>query len=162
MKRNIPSLNMWGGMTTIFSFLLYVSLLFPFYAVAQQKSISFESIHAEQGLSQNTVHCILQDSRGFMWFGTQDGLNRYDGYRFTTFKHDSNNPRSLSNNIVRAVYEDHSATIWVGTMVGLNKLDRGSGQSLPTMMGSGMKKALRLKSPSPRPSGKRCGSGSLW
>ena len=75
----------------------------------------FERLSLEQGLSQSYVNCILQDRRGFMWFGTQDGLNRYDGYGFTVFKHDALDPGSLSHNTVWALHEDRDGTLWIGT-----------------------------------------------
>lgn len=86
------------------------------------QSVRFERISLEQELSQSTVYCMLQDSKGFMWFGTEDGLNKYDGYTFTVYKHDPENPNSLSNNEVRSIYEDQSGALWVGTVGGLNKL----------------------------------------
>ena len=61
--------------------------------------IRFERISLEQGLSQSTVHAIFQDSEGFMWFGTNDGLNKYDGYNFTVYRHAPENPHSLSNHV---------------------------------------------------------------
>ncbi|MFQ5751901.1 MAG: two-component regulator propeller domain-containing protein [bacterium] len=92
---------------------------------AQKRNIKFERFSIEQGLSQNTVNCIVQDSRGFMWFGTQDGLNQYDGYRFTVFKHDPENPNSLSDNFIYTIYEDKSGVLWIGTDGGgLNRFDR--------------------------------------
>lgn len=91
-----------------------------------QKNIDFEQIGIADGLSQNTVYAILQDSRGFLWFGTEDGLNRYDGYTFKVYKHNSDAPGSLSNNRVQAIYEDRSGTLWVGTHGGLNKFDRST------------------------------------
>jgi len=86
--------------------------------------LKFDRISIEQGLSQSSVLCILQDSRGFMWFGTQDGLNKYDGYSFTVYKHDPEDPYSLSNNIVRSLYQDRAGVLWIGTDGGLNRLDR--------------------------------------
>ena len=95
--------------------------------VAQR--IKFERISIEQGLSQNSVHCILQDSRGFMWFGTWDGLNKYDGHSFTVYRHDLEDPDSLSNNIVRSIYEDRSGALWIGTQGGgLDRFDRETGR----------------------------------
>jgi ligand-binding sensor domain-containing protein/signal transduction histidine kinase len=89
------------------------------------KSIRFERILVEQGLSQNTVNCILQDSKGFIWFGTEDGLNKYDGYKFTVYRHDPKDPHTLSDNTIRTAYEDHSGVLWVGTgRGGLNAFDR--------------------------------------
>ena len=89
------------------------------------QDLRFEHISIEDGLSQITINSILQDSRGFMWFGTIDGLNKYDGYNFTVFRNDPDNPNSLSNNLVYSIYEDRSGTLWIGTEGGgLNKFDR--------------------------------------
>jgi ligand-binding sensor domain-containing protein len=60
------------------------------------------------------VNCILQDRHGFLWLGTQDGLNRYDGYHFRVFKHDAREPGSLANNTVWALFEDSDGVLWVG------------------------------------------------
>jgi two-component system sensor histidine kinase ChiS len=91
--------------------------------------IKFEHISLEQGLSQSVVNSILQDSRGFLWFGTQDGLNRYDGYEFQVYKHDPQVPGSLSDNLVQAVIEDQDGYLWVGTNDGgLNRYDRQTEQ----------------------------------
>src|SRR5262249_27854427 len=78
----------------------------------------------DDGLPNNRVEAILQDRRGFMWFGTTDGLARYDGYRVVTYKHLPDNPNSLSNNIVTALAEDTAGALWVGTRPrGPNRLD---------------------------------------
>jgi len=85
----------------------------------------FTQISLEQGLSQSVVTCILQDSRGFMWFGTEDGLNRFDGYSFKIFKYDEENTNTLSNNYILSIYEDRDGTLWIGTKGGgLNKFNR--------------------------------------
>jgi ligand-binding sensor domain-containing protein/tRNA A-37 threonylcarbamoyl transferase component Bud32 len=100
------------------------TLLAPLNLFAQKK-IDFEQLGIADGLSQNTVYAILQDSRGFLWFGTEDGLNRFDGYTFKVYKHNSDEPGSLSNNRVQAIYEDSSGALWIGTHGGgLNKFDR--------------------------------------
>jgi hypothetical protein len=70
------------------------------------RRIEFRRLTIEDGLSQSTINCIVQDSRGFMWFGTQDGLNRYDGYEFRVYEHDRDDPHSLSNNWVQHCYRD--------------------------------------------------------
>ncbi len=90
---------------------------------AKNNNIRFERISVEQGLSQSIAYCILQDSKGFMWFGTWEGLNKYDGYKFTVYKNDSGNPHSISHNIVRSLYEDQKGMLWIGTEGGLNKFD---------------------------------------
>ncbi len=103
------------------TFLLLLSLSLPVFA--QKQEIKFEQF--SDGLSQNTVYVILQDQYGFMWFATQDGLNKYDGYTFTHYRHDPQNPDSLSNNFILSIYEDKAGTLWVGTDGGgLNKYDR--------------------------------------
>ena len=79
----------------------------------------FKNLSVQNGLSQNTVNAILQDKQGFMWFGTKDGLNRYDGLSFCKFKHDDRTRRSIGNNFITALYEDAKGNIWVGTDVGL-------------------------------------------
>ena len=87
--------------------------------------LRFEHISIEEGLSQSTVFFILQDSQGFMWFGTEDGLNKYDGYDFTIYRHDPENPSSLSGNWITALVEDDLGRLWIGTSDGgLSRFDR--------------------------------------
>jgi diguanylate cyclase (GGDEF)-like protein len=102
------------------AFLLAASQLFA----SGPRNVRFERLSIEQGLSQSGVNSILQDDRGFMWFGTQDGLNRYDGYTFTVFKHDSLDPASLSNSTVWALHQDRKGSLWIGTEAGLDLWDR--------------------------------------
>ncbi|MCB9209262.1 MAG: hypothetical protein H6609_07750 [Ignavibacteriales bacterium] len=86
------------------------------------KNLTFEHLSIEHGLSQITVHAILQDSKGFLWFGTEDGLNRYDGYNFTIFRHDPMDSNSISDNFIWSLFEDSENNIWIGTNSGgLNK-----------------------------------------
>ncbi|MCE7991298.1 MAG: response regulator [Roseivirga sp.] len=91
---------------------------------AQRGNVSFERIGVEQGLSHVTVNVMSQDSYGFIWLGTTDGLNRYDGYDFTIFKNDPNNPESLRNNSITGIYEAKDGALWVGTFEGLHRYDR--------------------------------------
>lgn len=115
--------KMWLKITSIS--LTAVALAGPDKLFAQKDNLRFERISIEQGLSQNTIYCILQDRKSFLWFGTQDGLNKFDGYDFKVHKHDPQDPNSLSNNVVRAIYEDRAGTLWIGTNGGgLNKFDR--------------------------------------
>ena len=72
----------------------------------------------EQGLSSPEVWSVLRDHRGFMWFGTLDGLNRYDGYTMKVFTHDLTDPASLSDNKIRTLYEDRAGALWIGTWTG--------------------------------------------
>jgi ligand-binding sensor domain-containing protein/signal transduction histidine kinase len=90
-------------------------------------TIRFERITGDDGLSQNVVLAIAQDRRGFMWFGTEDGLNKYDGYQFTIYKHDPDDAGTLSDDYVSVIYEDREGVLWIGTRNGLNRLDGSSG-----------------------------------
>ena len=86
--------------------------------------LRFERVASDLGLSQNAVTSILQDRKGFLWFGTRDGLNRFDGYEFKIYRYDSFDPRSLSDSDVGVLYEDRAGRLWVGTRNGLNLYDR--------------------------------------
>jgi signal transduction histidine kinase/ligand-binding sensor domain-containing protein/CheY-like chemotaxis protein len=97
--------------------------LIPLGVGAQPDYGRFKFLTSNQGLSQNNVTSIVQDRRGFLWFGTQDGLNRYDGYSFKIFRHNPRSPTSLSNNSVLALLEDQQGYLWVGTDGGLNRFD---------------------------------------
>ncbi len=88
---------------------------------AQKDKIRFEKLTIEQGLSQNSVISICQDHEGFLWFGTYDGLNRYDGYQFKIFINDAKDSTSLIQNAVRDIYEDSYNVLWIGTEEGLCK-----------------------------------------
>jgi len=103
-------------------FFLQLACLFSF---SQKPNISFDHLDINSGLSQNHIMCTLQDSRGFMWFGTRDGLNKYDGYRFTIYKNDPADPNSISNNFIFGIAEDSKGNIWVSTRGGgLNRYDK--------------------------------------
>lgn len=89
-----------------------------------KKTIQFEHLSIEDGLSQSVVNAIIQDHLGFMWFGTQDGLNRFDGKEIKIFKHDPEQKGSICNNFIQSLYEDHQGILWVGTFGGgLNRYD---------------------------------------
>ncbi len=83
----------------------------------------FKQLTSEDGVSQSEVYSFLEDSRGFIWFGTVDGLNRYDGYNIEIYNTNKNDPNSLSNNTVRSLAEDEWGRIWIGTDDGLNIYD---------------------------------------
>src|SRR5690606_11278599 len=70
------------------------------------------------GLSQSSVTCIFQDGKGFMWFGTQDGLNRYDGYKFKIFKNIPNDTTSLTDNFIFSIIEDEAGVLYIETQSG--------------------------------------------
>jgi ligand-binding sensor domain-containing protein/two-component sensor histidine kinase len=87
-------------------------------AVAQAPSLYFEKITVQNGLSHNKVNCILQDKRGFMWIGTDDGLNRYDGQHFTIFRNQPEDTSTVSGNIITGLLEDENGLLWIATLDG--------------------------------------------
>jgi len=109
------------------SVLLCLTIIFlTSLSYSQLGEIQFERISIESGLSQSSILSICQDSKGFLWFGTYEGLNRYDGYTFKVYKNDPENPFSLSKNVVEVIIEDHLGTLWIGTESGLDCFDRGT------------------------------------
>ncbi len=107
---------LFTGLTTIF---LFTSISKP-----QIIEPRFENISVKDGLPENSVLSIVQDHLGFMWFGTQNGLVRYDGYKMKVYSYIPNDSLSLSEGRVSALYEDKSGTLWAGTLDGLNRFDR--------------------------------------
>src|SRR5215469_3949637 len=101
-------------------YVVFLLLALPAAAVLPQR---FTRFSVEQGLSQSTVQAILQDRRGFIWFGTEEGLNRYDGYSFVVFKNDPTDAKSLPDNKVSTLHEDRQGRLWVGTWKGLSLFD---------------------------------------
>src|SRR5271165_5604531 len=85
--------------------------------------IRFTHYSTEQGLSQSRVSYILQDDQGFMWFGTYNGLNRYDGYNFKVYKPEANNPNSLGGVFITVLFKDRSGVLWIGVDEGLDRFD---------------------------------------
>lgn len=110
--------------------LLLTSILSAFLCASAQTPC-FEHLNINDGLSQSTVHAIIQDSRGFLWFGTKDGLNRYDGKHFKIFRHIPGREDGLGNNQVRCLAEDKSGNIWIGTNSGMFIYDTVSGKIRP-------------------------------
>jgi ligand-binding sensor domain-containing protein/signal transduction histidine kinase len=90
---------------------------------AQLNSAFLDQLSVENGLSQSEVSCVLKDRRGYVWLGTQNGLNRFDGYRFVHYKHDPFNARTLSNDHILSLWESTDGRLWVGTVHGLNAYD---------------------------------------
>ncbi|MEO6329435.1 MAG: two-component regulator propeller domain-containing protein [Ginsengibacter sp.] len=98
------------------------------FSFAQNTLVKFDHLQTNDGLSQSNVLCILQDSRGLMWFGTRDGLNKYDGYKFTVYKNDAKDSKSISNNYISGIVEDSKGIIWATTRGGgLNRFDKEKG-----------------------------------
>lgn len=107
--------------------LIFLILLLGLPSFAQTKDIKFKHLSSDDGLSQNFVSCILQDQKGFMWFGSKDGLNRYDGYTFVVYQHDPFDTTTISTNYITALHEDSRGYIWIGTLNGgLNCFDHNT------------------------------------
>ena len=104
----------------------FLLLLFSISVFPQQEKLETEQLTMEDGLSQSTVFCIIQDKIGFLWIGTQSGLNRYDGYTFKKYYYDPEDTTSLSHNYINSIFEDKSNQLWIGTARGLNKYNRQS------------------------------------
>jgi ligand-binding sensor domain-containing protein/serine phosphatase RsbU (regulator of sigma subunit) len=102
-------------------FKLLLSVLLVFLSLTgslKAQNIKFEHITDEDGLPQNVITSIYQDSYGFMWFGTQNGLARYDGYEFKIFQNKKGDSTSISNNLIEGIVQDASGTLWIGTLEG--------------------------------------------
>ena len=95
-----------------------------------QPPLRFEHLSVQQGLSDNSVFCILQDREGFMWIGTHSGLNKYDGYNFTSYNPEPNNPKSsLQHNFITDIHEDRKGRLWIETFDGgLHEINKKTGK----------------------------------
>ena len=86
--------------------------------------LAFQNLNVSDGLSQGSVICSFQDSQGFLWFGTQYGLNRYDGYNFKVYLNNPSDTSSITSNYIISIAEDNAGDLWIATSLGLNKYDR--------------------------------------
>jgi signal transduction histidine kinase/ligand-binding sensor domain-containing protein/DNA-binding response OmpR family regulator len=107
-----------------FTVLWSVLMMFNNAVNAQYKVVRFGSLTLNSGLSQSDVKCILKDRIGFMWFSTDDGLNKYDGYNYTVYRHNPKDKHSLPSNNITIVFEDRAGNIWVGSNYGLSLYNR--------------------------------------
>ena len=102
----------------VFFFILFTSLFY-----SQSQELPFEKFSVEEGMP-TVVNYILQDRIGYLWFATNGGLYKYDGYNFTSYKHDLEDTTSLIDNTLTTLYEDKEGILWIGTWLGLEKFDR--------------------------------------
>src|SRR6056297_2289510 len=112
----------WFAVAVFLASALWTGTLFA------QGHVYFEHIDKSTGLSNLAVSSIVQDSQGFLWFGTQGGLNRYDGYEFRTYKKQPFDSNSLSHDLVQTLFMDSKDILWVGTYNGLNRFDLKTGE----------------------------------
>ncbi len=130
--RSIPFFNSFSGKflnpklsKENFLFFILLILFLPITSLPADRDYIFRHIKIEDGLSQSSISCLLQDQRGLIWIGTSNGLNRYDGYEITVFTHQPGDSTSLSDNGITSIYEDKQGIIWIGTTAGtLNRFDR--------------------------------------
>jgi len=100
-------------------------MLLTFFSYGQNHPVTFQRYSSKDGLSSNTIYCIYRDSYGFLWLGTEDGLNRFDGRRYNVYRYDANQENSLMANHISALCEDKKGRIWIGTNGGgLSYYDR--------------------------------------
>ena len=112
--------------------IILLTVIGIYYAAYGQSNVRFEHLTTKQGLSINSISSICQDREGFMWFGTWYGLNKFDGYTFTSFIHDPDNTKKgLLNNGINAIHEDRQGRLWVGTWQGLHLVDKATGEITP-------------------------------
>ena len=103
----------------------FIIFIFSFSIFSQhfQEELKFKHYTSTDGLSQRSVMSILQDNKGYLWFGTRDGLNKFDGIQFKIYRHFSQDTTTLSNNNVHTIFQDSFQNLWIGTQNGLNKLN---------------------------------------
>ncbi|MCG2585538.1 two-component regulator propeller domain-containing protein [Massilia sp. TS11] len=102
---------------------LVLALTAPLADAAPARTLRFEQLSVEQGLAQESVLAIAQDADGFMWFGSQAGLSRFDGYKVTVYKSSAQDPKALADNWVRVLHVDRDGRLWIGTDGGLNRYE---------------------------------------
>ena len=110
----------------IFLFIL-VCVFFNNVYAEKNNNINFQSMTIDDGLSQSLAEYIYQDSYGYIWIGTSDGLNRYNGSEFKIYKNSKSNENTISNNVITSLVEDNSKNLWIGTYSGLNKMNLVTG-----------------------------------
>lgn len=105
-------------------FLIALLISIQSYALLSQSSgVRFNRININQGLSLSSVYCIHQDSKGFLWFGTEDGLNKFDGSNFTIFRYVQGDTNSITYKWIEIIFEDHLGNLWFGSRKGLTRFE---------------------------------------
>ena len=119
-KRLIAGMKMRSEKSFSIIFLVIILLFSRSLANAQRSVLRFKHYTINQGLSQNMIDCLLKDSKGYMWFGTWNGLNRFDGYTFLVYRNNPRDKNTISNNFIFSIAEDKFGNLWLGTASGLD------------------------------------------
>jgi len=106
-----------------FSIILYCFAI-PFFSAGRTANFSFQHFPYIDRLPSNSINRLFNDKEGYLWFGSKDGLCRFDGYSIKIFRSSSTNPNRLTNNSVQTIAEDDYNRIWVGTLAGVNIIDK--------------------------------------
>lgn len=122
-KIKIFPYNILFQVLRFFSLNIIVLIFLSFSVYSQNLNLAFENIPIGEGMP-TAVNYILQDKIGYLWFATNSGLYKYDGYSFTSYKHDPNDSTSLIDNSLTTLYEDKEGNLWIGTWLGFEKFDR--------------------------------------
>ena len=120
IKKKVVFNKLFQGLFLIIIYLFTISSS----SFGQQSDLKFRKISREQGLSNSTVECIYQDKEGFMWFGTADGLNKYDVYKTIVYQNNPTDSLSIKDNYINSILEDKNQNLWVSTGTGLNRFNR--------------------------------------
>ena len=112
---------------TIFLLSIVILNSYPNESYAHANNLTFNNLNIEQGISQSTAEIIFQDSKGYIWIGTSDGLNRYNGYEYKIYNYEEGK-NSISNNGITDITEDENGYIWVGTVQGMNRINTETGE----------------------------------
>lgn len=123
-------------------FIWFFCLMFGSFVIlhATEDPVRFERMPLEEGVSQSIIRSLFQDRSGFMWIGTEDGLNKYDGYTYTVYRYNLDkydDPYSPTSSNVECIFEDSGGNLWIGTRGGLNKLDLKTGLFVHYRAGTG-------------------------
>lgn len=125
-------------------FVLLLAVCLIFWKALYAQPHYFRHYQVEDGLSNNAVICSLFDEKGFLWFGTKDGLNRFNGYTFKTFRYDAANPKSIGSNFIHCLYQDKHGILWVGTENGIYQYHEKT-ETFTLLAGSPMDEIREIK-----------------
>ncbi|MBN2013085.1 histidine kinase [candidate division KSB1 bacterium] len=118
MKNQLNSPQIIKSLAFTLVWMFFVSLQSTSAIIPASDNLKFDRYTTDQGLSHSKVNCILQDRQGFLWFGTNEGLNRFDGYNFSVYQKEPQKGNDLSANLIRCIIEDKNGMIWIGTEAG--------------------------------------------